>query len=319
MDNMRAFAAMYDEKLKELTFNSKPIITNLSLIAKQNMVYAESVVNLVVKRILGQSAGTRLPLIYLMDSILKNCRGAYVHFFGLHVAHVIVHTYINCQKADIQTRLAKLVNTWDPAENREQMFTPELRNAIRAQLPPPLPEAPSSAALPSSSGFSAASSSSSSQPLPHQYQQQQQHQHYPPQQQYNPPPSAHSSQYPLGPMNGPGGLMMQHNMAPLPATTGQWAPNLVPPQQQQGLKRNNLVSSVQWVFMVFLILLVSFCLFSCRDCFSSFLSACLPASCSRLSPFSDSCSPFLLPSASLFRFPLSFICLLANGSDSRRT
>ena len=66
------FALRYDRKLAELTFNSKPIINALTMIAGENRVFAERVAVLLRQRLLAEpNAERRLPFLYLLDATLE--------------------------------------------------------------------------------------------------------------------------------------------------------------------------------------------------------------------------------------------------------
>lgn len=68
-------------RLKELTFNSKPIITSLSELAGQNQQWANIVVLAISDQLKMAPSDQKLPLLYLMDSILKNEGNQYPFYF----------------------------------------------------------------------------------------------------------------------------------------------------------------------------------------------------------------------------------------------
>lgn len=49
--NNNDFAREYDAALDELTFNSKPIITTLTIVAEENIAHAPDIVSLIEMRI----------------------------------------------------------------------------------------------------------------------------------------------------------------------------------------------------------------------------------------------------------------------------
>ncbi|EDO49720.1 predicted protein, partial [Nematostella vectensis] len=68
----------YASSLADLTFNSKPLINVLTMLAEENGQYAASIVKLIEKRIQTVAQQYRLPSLYLLDSIIKNVGGDYL-------------------------------------------------------------------------------------------------------------------------------------------------------------------------------------------------------------------------------------------------
>jgi hypothetical protein len=108
-----AVSREYEASLKELAFNSKPQINALTIVADENRKHAMQIIRTVETR-LSQVTGTKkMPLLYLLDSIVKNLGGDYISL----VTQNLVSTFCSAfEQADEQMRrdLFKLRQTWPP-------------------------------------------------------------------------------------------------------------------------------------------------------------------------------------------------------------
>mmetsp|Transcript_8972 Transcript_8972/g.9956 ORF Transcript_8972/g.9956 Transcript_8972/m.9956 type:complete len:574 (+) Transcript_8972:326-2047(+) len=122
-------AKEYEESLRELTFNSKLIINNLTIIADENIKHAREIVDVVWRRMLQSPPNAKLPVIYLMDSILKNVGGVYLDMFAKNLFYNVTSTF---DKVDSQTRnlITSLVETW----KQSRLFAPNLITRIEVRM-----------------------------------------------------------------------------------------------------------------------------------------------------------------------------------------
>uniref|UniRef100_A0A4W3JWC6 Pre-mRNA cleavage complex 2 protein Pcf11 n=1 Tax=Callorhinchus milii TaxID=7868 RepID=A0A4W3JWC6_CALMI len=102
----------YQSSLEDLTFNSKPHINNLTILAEENLKYSSEIVKLIEAQITKASTSEKLPIMYLMDSIVKNVGGSYISLFAQNIVSTFACVF---EKVDESTRksLFKLRSTWD--------------------------------------------------------------------------------------------------------------------------------------------------------------------------------------------------------------
>ena len=101
----------YYTLLRDLTFNSKEKINQLSQISEKNSKYARIIVDVVYKHIKEAIPGQKLPTLYLIDSIIKNVGGIYKQLFEEHIVEMFLLVF-ESGTGDIKTSLYKLRNTW---------------------------------------------------------------------------------------------------------------------------------------------------------------------------------------------------------------
>ncbi|XP_022086204.1 uncharacterized protein LOC110976864 isoform X1 [Acanthaster planci] len=116
----------YETALSDLTFNSKPLISMLTMLAEENVKHAPQIVEVIESRLQKAKPSEKLPVLYLMDSIIKNVKGAYLEAFTPNVVQTFCGVF---EKVDEKTRqsLFKLRMTWASYFTHTKLYALDLK------------------------------------------------------------------------------------------------------------------------------------------------------------------------------------------------
>ncbi|KAF7723319.1 hypothetical protein EC973_002116 [Apophysomyces ossiformis] len=111
MANIETVRRNYRTALYELTFNSKPIITNLTILAQENQHAANVIVREIEQQIRLNAPGQKLPVLYLIDSICKNVGEVYVNHFARNIVSIFLDAYTRTEP-HTRRNFERLLQTW---------------------------------------------------------------------------------------------------------------------------------------------------------------------------------------------------------------
>ncbi|NP_001007308.1 pre-mRNA cleavage complex 2 protein Pcf11 [Danio rerio] len=130
----------YQSSLEDLTFNSKPHINMLTILAEENIQFTKDIVAIIEAQIAKAPPVEKLPVLYLVDSIVKNVGGAYLEVFAKNLVNSFICVF---EKVDEGTRksLFKLRSTWDEIFPLKKLYALDVRvNSVDPAWPiKPLP------------------------------------------------------------------------------------------------------------------------------------------------------------------------------------
>ena len=111
LDSQSTLVEDYAQSLNELTFNSRPIIDNLTTIAQENSNVADGIVNAIINRILRAIPEQKLFALYLLDSICKTVGNPYNILAGDEIFRLFSHVYLLVNDV-VRQKLVNLFETW---------------------------------------------------------------------------------------------------------------------------------------------------------------------------------------------------------------
>ncbi|XP_065313874.1 pre-mRNA cleavage complex 2 protein Pcf11-like isoform X2 [Gordionus sp. m RMFG-2023] len=112
----------YKAALGDLTINSKPLINMLTMLAEENTQIAPQILKVIEDQLHKANPIHKLPLLYLIDSIIKNVKQPYLEYSIPNIVNIFCQVF---EKVDEKTRLMlyKLRQTWGDIFPQKLMYT----------------------------------------------------------------------------------------------------------------------------------------------------------------------------------------------------
>ncbi|CCK68107.1 Pcf11p KNAG_0A04300 [Huiozyma naganishii CBS 8797] len=110
-EDTRATVKEFEDVLKELTLNSRPIITTLTKMAEENISCAQYFVHLLEARIEKCVPTQKLYAFYALDSICKNAGSPYTIYFSKNLFSMYRKTYLIVDN-NTRTKMINLFRSW---------------------------------------------------------------------------------------------------------------------------------------------------------------------------------------------------------------
>ncbi|XP_017069241.1 uncharacterized protein LOC108106576 isoform X2 [Drosophila eugracilis] len=132
-DDERRIGEEYLSSLQDLNCNSKPLINMLTMLAEENINYAQVIVKVVEYYISQVAPEFKLPILYLIDSIVKNVKSSYVQLFGQCIVNIFLHAFESVQHSQSQVlekvreRMYALRQTWNEVFPPSKMYALDVK------------------------------------------------------------------------------------------------------------------------------------------------------------------------------------------------
>ncbi|XP_028136602.1 pre-mRNA cleavage complex 2 protein Pcf11 isoform X2 [Diabrotica virgifera virgifera] len=129
MSSSEEIKAEYMSSLADLTFNSRPLINVLTMLAEENSPNAPVIVEAIEEHLSKVNTDVKLPILYLIDCIVKTVGGIYTSLFN----HNIVNMFIGVFKAvDEKTRaeMFKLRQTWNEVFPQMKLYAIDVQISL---------------------------------------------------------------------------------------------------------------------------------------------------------------------------------------------
>ncbi|XP_053668555.1 uncharacterized protein LOC128718962 [Anopheles marshallii] len=116
----------YLSSLADLNVNSKPLINMLTILAEENLEYAQIIVHAVEKHLLKVAPDVKLPILYLVDSIVKNVGKQYQTLFSQVIVNMFCGVFQTVNEK-IREKMFSLRQTWNDVFQPGKLYTLDVK------------------------------------------------------------------------------------------------------------------------------------------------------------------------------------------------
>ncbi|XP_053671318.1 uncharacterized protein LOC128721574 [Anopheles nili] len=116
----------YLSSLADLNVNSKPLINMLTILAEENLEYAQIIVNAVEKHLAKVTPDVKLPILYLVDSIVKNVGKQYQTLFSQVIVNMFCGVFQTVNEK-IREKMFSLRQTWNEVFQQPKLYTLDVK------------------------------------------------------------------------------------------------------------------------------------------------------------------------------------------------
>ncbi|XP_050071761.1 uncharacterized protein LOC126559634 [Anopheles maculipalpis] len=116
----------YLSSLADLNVNSKPLINMLTILAEENLEYAQIIVNAVEKHLTKVAPDVKLPILYLVDSIVKNVGKQYQTLFSQVIVNMFCGVFQTVNEK-IREKMFSLRQTWNEVFQQSKLYTLDVK------------------------------------------------------------------------------------------------------------------------------------------------------------------------------------------------
>lgn len=122
----KGVAEEYSSSLADLTVNSKPLINMLTMLAEDYREHSPTIVRTVEAHLQKVPGDIKLPVLYLIDSIVKNVGKEYVSLFTQNIVSTFCSVFEQVDEK-IRSQMFKLRQTWNEVFPAKKLYALDAR------------------------------------------------------------------------------------------------------------------------------------------------------------------------------------------------
>ncbi|KAJ6647215.1 Pre-mRNA cleavage complex 2 protein Pcf11 [Pseudolycoriella hygida] len=120
----------YLSSLSDLNVNSKPLINMLTILAEENIEHGQVIVDAIEKHITKIAPDAKLPVLYLIDSIVKNVGNAYLTLFSHSIVNIFCDVFQEVNEK-VRQKMFPLRQTWNDVFPQAKLYALDVKtNAL---------------------------------------------------------------------------------------------------------------------------------------------------------------------------------------------